>query len=111
VLSYDLAEDAVVVAKVQRTFNHIAREGYYEIGIQQDTLSATGEHPFFVLGAGWQTVKNLKKGDNLLSKNNGAIPVREVVRRVEHIRVYNLSVDQEHNYFVGRHRVLVHNKQ
>ena len=59
----------------------------------------------------WTAAINIEKGDYLYSENNEYLQVEDV--KVEKNSypsyVYNLSIGENHNYFVGEEQVLVHN--
>lgn len=74
------------------------------------TWTATGDHPVYVVGEGWQDAKDLAVGDLLL----GVVEERRLVTRVFDRgaqfgrTVYNLMVGNVHTFFVGAND-LVHN--
>jgi hypothetical protein len=75
-------------------------------------LSATGSHPFFVLGKGWTRARDLAAGDQLLALDRESVAVTNVSRErlTERVTTFNLHVEEAHNYFVGDGpSVLVHN--
>ncbi len=75
-----------------------------------ETLGATYGHPFWVEGEGWTQAGELVAGDVLFTERDGWLRVRQV-RGPPGVRtVYNLEVEEDHNYFVGRTRAWVHNK-
>jgi RHS repeat-associated protein len=77
---------------------------------EQETIGATLEHPFRVVGRGWVGAGALAAGDQLES-----LDVTSVLRvvKVEHGRqpraTYNLEIDSDHSYFVGKQGAWVHN--
>ncbi|MEK8019041.1 MAG: Hint domain-containing protein, partial [Candidatus Parabeggiatoa sp.] len=73
-----------------------------------EIIEATNEHPFYVVEKGWVGAENLTQGDVLLLKE-GNIKVVALVREQRKTVVYNLTVANAHNYFVGSDGVLVHN--
>ena len=98
-----------------------------------DVLRATGNHPFYVLkgeelasrpqpvdvpaeefsttGTGrWVEARALVKGDVLLTLNSGSLKVTGLTCKEENTEVYNLMVEDNHNYAVNREGFLVHNK-
>ena len=85
-------------------------EGIYQLEIDNETYFVTEEHPFFVVGKDWVKVKNLKIGDLLLSSNGEHLEIKTISNLNLRKTVYNITVDGHHNYFVGKNRVLVHNK-
>jgi intein/homing endonuclease len=116
VLAYDTVSGRASPGRVLRTFVHPYLEGSTLIRVN-DQLAATPEHPFFRNG-GWSPAGEIGLGDRLLRMEIGArggpafldAPVTmvrsEVIRN--DIAVYNLEIDELHDYFAGG--VLVHNK-
>jgi len=76
-----------------------------------ETINATDEHPMFVAenDEQWTQAKSLKQGDQLLSRDGIEIPIQRLTTKLELVTVYNLTVDQLHNYYVGEQGVLGHN--
>gem|GEM_PF-2131428 len=77
------------------------------------TIEATKEHPFFVIGSDskgtWIAAGNLKKGMKLLDAKGNYVEVEgiEIIKR--DTTVYNFEVEDWHTYFVGEGSVVVHN--
>lgn len=78
------------------------------LGITTDagTVRTTKGHPFWVVGNGWRVSKFLKPGDRL-STLTGTVSVTSL-EELPGSEVYNLVVDNSHNYFVGEQQMLVH---
>ncbi|RKZ85667.1 MAG: hypothetical protein DRR19_16030 [Candidatus Parabeggiatoa sp. nov. 1] len=74
-----------------------------------ESIEATAEHPFYIKGKGWNPANSLKVGQALQLHNGTTVVVKEVDTSVRVERVYNLTVANTHNYFVGGDGVLVHN--
>ncbi|GEM_PF-1082216 len=74
-----------------------------------ESLEATAGHPFYVQGKGWNVAANLKVGDVLRLHNGVTLVVKTVETSTRFAKVYNFSVAQNANYFVGSDGVLVHN--
>ena len=81
-----------------------------DIRIGDTTITATTEHPFWVVGAGWTAAGELRRGSALLTKDGVLVHVDTVERREGKFKVYNLDVSTTHTYFVGPLAVLVHNE-
>ena len=78
-------------------------------GGQREDITTTSEHPFFVDSLRWVPAADLRVGDRF-DLINGAQSVLIAVERVSGLRtVHNLTVDQDHTYFVGEAGVWVHN--
>jgi RHS repeat-associated protein len=73
-----------------------------------DTIEATTEHPFWVIGHGWQYAKMLVTGD-ILSLINGNIKIAEIIFDKRSVFVYNFNVSNAHTYYIGNDGILVHN--
>lgn len=74
-----------------------------------EQLEATAEHPFYIQGKGWNAAANLKVGDALLLHNGTTLVVKTLDTSVRVDAVYNFTVANLHNYFVGKDGVAVHN--
>ena len=116
VLAYDTETGRARPERVLRTFVHPYLAGSSLIHVN-DQLAATPEHPFFRNGA-WSPAGEIGLGDSLVRMEIGArggptflqTPVTSVHREVirSETAVYNLEIDELHDYFAGG--VLVHNK-
>jgi len=73
------------------------------------SIEATAEHPFYIKGKGWNPASSLKVGQVFVLHNGTTVVVEEVDTSVRTEKVYNLTVANTHNYYVGRDGVLVHN--
>jgi len=83
----------------------------YLVDIELETgnvIQTTGEHPFNV-GKGWVIADDLKVGDAIFSDSGEEIVVAGLTKYSEIVPVYNLTIEEVHNYFVGVDGVLGHN--
>jgi Pretoxin HINT domain len=81
-------------------------------GDKTDVVTATGGHPFWVDDQGrWLPAKELKAGDDLRTATGTRAEVIDTSVRIEYRKVYNLSVDGIHTYYVvaGSVPIVVHN--
>jgi RHS repeat-associated protein len=95
-----------VVAVIQN------EQQYQFVNITLDTgksIEATAEHPFYIKGKGWNPASSLKVGQVLVLHNGTTVVVEEIDTSVRTEKVYNLTVANTHNYYVGWDGVLVHN--
>jgi len=74
-----------------------------------DSIEATAEHPFYIKGKGWNPASSLKVGQALQLHNGTTVVINEIDTSSRVEKVYNLTVANTHNYFVGVDGVLVHN--
>ncbi|MEV1023023.1 polymorphic toxin-type HINT domain-containing protein [Streptomyces sp. NPDC050264] len=75
-------------------------------------LTATHEHPFWSPSQNkWVTTGDLKAGMTLLTANGTTVTVTANHSFTQHVRTYNLTIDELHTYYVlaGSTPVLVHN--
>jgi len=78
-----------------------------------ETLTTTPEHPFYVVGRGYVDAGQLGIGSLIVTRAGPAVVVQSyaVLSRPEGYTVYNLEVEDNHAYFVGKTNggVWVHN--
>ncbi len=74
---------------------------------KSETLTCTPEHPLFVEGSGWVEAGSLGVGSSIVSRAGPALTVANVAwHRAQTLAaqpytVYNLTVEDDHTYFVG----------
>ncbi|GGO00237.1 polymorphic toxin-type HINT domain-containing protein [Saccharibacillus kuerlensis] len=93
---------------VTATFNHIAEE-IYTIHVGGQKIESTYNHPFWVEGKGWTYVKDLKVGDELTQADGTQLEIEKIELEHRSARVYNMTVDEFHTYFVSDLGIWVHN--
>jgi len=94
---------------VTQTFERVATE-VVDIHIGKTTITATTEHPFWVVGAGWTVAGELRGGSALLTKDGVVVHVDTIERREGKFKIYNFEVANAHTYYVSEVGVLVHNQ-
>jgi hypothetical protein len=69
-----------------------------------EQITATREHPFFVEGQGFVPAGGLTVGNAIVTRAGPPLFVKRVEwhRRAEGYAVYNLVVEDDHTYFVGK---------
>ncbi|MCM3293460.1 HINT domain-containing protein [Paenibacillus sp. MER 180] len=108
VLSKDEVTGEVAYKKVTATFNHETDE-IYKIHVGGQTIESTFNHPFYVEGKGWTYVKDLKVGDLLVQSDGNTLEITSIELLHKHVKVYNMTVDGFHTYFVSDLGIWVHN--
>lgn len=93
---------------VTRTFTRTSSV-VLDIHVGKETITATPEHPFWVIGAGWTAAGELRRGSALLTKDGVIVHIDYVDRRQGLFSVYNFEVSTAHTYYVSRLGLLVHN--
>jgi RHS repeat-associated protein len=88
-------------------------EGYneYELVVAElfngDAIKATSNHPFYADNE-WIEAKDLTV-EMMLNSYDGEVAINSTSIDKEHQHVYNLTVKDNHNYYVGKNGVLVKN--
>ena len=110
VLAADPTTGETYAKPVVDTYVHDEVETYV-VETSAGAVTSTAEHPFYVEGKGWVPVRSLVSGDLLVDPEGIAAKVIEVVPTGETATVYNLHVEDLHNYHVGvgEHWIRVHN--
>ncbi|MBK9732880.1 MAG: LysM peptidoglycan-binding domain-containing protein [Chitinophagaceae bacterium] len=110
VYTYNIQTNEIEESKVLNTLERNTGE-IYEITTIDQTIFVTAEHPFYIEGKGWVTVKQLKVGDKFKTMNSKTVEqVKSLSLLQQSLTVYNIEVDGNHNYFVTSSSILVHNK-
>jgi len=110
VLSYDERTETTSYQPVMAVIQGEQRYQIIKITLDSgESIETTAEHPFYIKGKGWNPANSLKVGQALQLHNGTTVVVKEVDTSVRLERVYNLTVANTHNYFVGGDGVLVHN--
>lgn len=74
----------------------------------RDVLLVTPEHPFHT-PRGWVAAKALSPDDRIVRANETLASIVALEALDRRARVYNLTVDEAHTYFVGEGELWVHN--
>ena len=109
VISRNLSKDELEESTVLRAMAHEASE-IYTVMCNGDQIEVTAEHPFHVVGKGWTRTEDLMIGDKLYTIDGHSIAIEEISVATRKATVYNITVEGNHNYHVGRNAILVHNK-
>jgi intein/homing endonuclease len=82
------------------------------IDLGTEAIECTAEHPFWVVSRGWVRAGDLLRRDVLVSSDGTHVAIHSVSGRCteDQVPVYNITVEGSHTYFVGVHRIRVHNK-
>ena len=77
------------------------------------TITTTSEHPFYVKGRGFVRADSLGIGTHIVTRAGpgATVTATRIMTRVAGYTVYNLTLDGDHTYFVGKMAggVWVHN--
>jgi cysteine-rich repeat protein len=103
VLSYNEKSDKTEEGKVSEVFEHNVTD-YLVIN---GNLRVTPNHPMYVNGE-WIEIGEAVVGDTLKT-SNGKMEIKTIELIEEKVEVYNLEVEENHNYFAEGY--LAHNKE
>jgi Pretoxin HINT domain len=81
-----------------------------EVVVGKELLRVTSQHPFYVRNKGWIRAHKLARGDWLPTKGCCDVEIIKISEVSRKAAVFNISVEGQRNYFVGRQSLLVHNK-
>ena len=109
VYCYDFKNKKSVLRNVLATHKNKVN-GLIEIYIKKTKITSTSRHPFYVENKGWTPANDLKKGDVLKTIDSKIITVDNIKILNKEEEVYNFQVEENSNYYITNHRVLVHNE-
>ena len=75
-------------------------------------INTTENHPFYVEGKGWCAAAELEASDICRTKDGKVEVIASAVieEQEEPVTVYNLTIEDNHTYYVSNKEILVHNK-
>jgi hypothetical protein len=113
VLSFNEQTCETGYSETLQTFVHDVDEKMYRIRTEDDEVECTGIHKFYVDASGqklWRPAEFLEIGDVLVLADGSFKKIVEISAERKKTKVYNIQVAGNHNYCVGKSRMLVHNK-
>ena len=113
VYSYNEETNQIELNEVKTTFINYVDYDMCKIYIKDEVIESTNKHPYYVKGKAWTEARYLQIGDILMNSEGKEIKI-ENIETVKYDgnklkEVYNIEVNNNHNYFVGENKVLVHN--
>ena len=81
-----------------------------EITVENETLRTTASHPFITKNRGEVIAKWLEVGDELIDNNAKEHKITNIKKVKTNETVYEILVKDNHNYYVGKNKVLVSNE-
>ena len=111
VYTYNEQNGKIEEKPIQKTFINPSIETVTMTFENGETVENTKAHPYYVEGKGWAETKDLKEGDKILTQSGETEKIVNIETNIKpkEILVYNLSIQDNHNYFVGNTKLLVHN--
>lgn len=109
-LSFDLETGKVVESRVTDTHQEQV-DALVRMVVEGEEFYVNPDHRFYVANTHeWVAARNLQPGsDVLLSKTGKHLAVEKMKLIGGKSYIYDLTVEDTRNYFVGEHHVLVHN--
>ncbi|MBH5319866.1 Hint domain-containing protein [Paenibacillus sp. GSMTC-2017] len=108
VLAKDDQTGDVAYKEVRGLFQKQADQIYY-ITVEKEIIEVTEEHPFWIDGAGWTKVRDMKIGDLLVTSDGTKKAVEQIRKATVTSTVYNFEVQDYNSYFVTNLGIWVHN--
>ena len=87
-------------------------ETLYKLLVNGSIIEVTSLHRFYVKtesGYDWIAAKDLNVGDVVMNKEGHYYTIDSITNIQIKETVYNLSVEDNHNYYVTEDNILVHN--
>ena len=106
VSSWDRQEAVLTMQRIKAVHRAQDRE-VLRLDLEGEEICCTPAHRFFT--GEWVAASQLSQGDLLFTREGGLVTVRSINPLPGTHEVFNLSVADTQNYFVGKQGVLVHN--
>ena len=114
VLSFNESTGKNEYSEVIQVMNHFVKEEIYTLHIENEIIVATGIHKFLITYNNqitmWVPASELKVGDYVQFADGTLHQISQIDIEFKIKTVYNFEVSNNHNYYVGKNQVLVHNK-
>jgi len=113
VLSYNERTQLNEYSQVLETMIHIVYEPIYTLVVENEILEVTGNHRLYIERNNqylWLPVEELTLSDKVRYANGKFQPIDGIFTELCAITVYNFEVSNNHNYYVGKSKILAHNK-
>ena len=110
VYSFNLDNNEIELKEVLELIHSSAKDTY-KLTIGGKTVEMTSKHQVYIVDKGWTRAYNIKIGDMMLSASGDKVKITNIehIKYNEPIDTYNLTVEDNSNYFVTDIQVLVHN--
>lgn len=114
VMSYNIESNNNEYSKVIKTFEHKDTKDYlYKITSKSIVIEATSKHPICIKNNELEYIEaeKLKINDKLVDLNGNLHSIDKIEFNEIIDTFYNLEVEDNHNYYVTKNNILVHNKK
>lgn len=110
ILSYDESSKSLEIDHVTEIIERTETE-FVDLEINGNTIRSTTDHPYYnPIMECWISAGSLESGDYVLSVDELKKVSLKKIFTLESTKVFNLTTDKNHTYFVGYESVLVHNE-
>lgn len=110
VISYNFETSEREIKSITKIASHEV-SALYTVSTPAGDIRVTGDHPFYVVGVGEVLAMNLSAADKLMNYLGEEIGIKSVsVELTDEVTVYEIAIEDNHNYFVGEDSVLVFNE-
>ncbi len=109
VYGFDHEANCIKECKVKVNYSRKVSD-FLKVRLGAEEVTVTENHPFFVEDKGYIEIGKLQEGDEVFSISQKSIYLSYKEQVNEEVRVYNLTVEDCHNFIIGRGMILVHNK-
>lgn len=115
VLSYNIETKTNEYKKVTELFHHFNQEDIlYSITINDKVIEASSDHRFFIKtndSYDWLPAKDLIVGNIVKDSNENYLSITNITKKTIIENLYNIEVEDNHNYYVTESEILVHNRK
>lgn len=110
VISKNMVDGTNEKKVVSEKFIHDVKS-LYLIKTDKETLETTKEHIFYVKNREWIPAGKIEVGDILIDNKGNEVVVKSLLEKAVNEKVYNIEVEDNHNYYVVLSNILVHNSK
>ena len=109
VYSYNLNNNELELKEVINTILSYTKDTY-KVTIDGKIVEMSPKHQVYIIDKGWVRAYDLKVGDKMLKSDNTIIEIENIEYKVydKVIPTYNLTVEDNNNFYVSEIQVLVH---
>jgi hypothetical protein len=110
VISYNFTKAILELTPITKTFKKRASE-IIQLTVCNDVIQVDNSHKFYcpLLEKQWTTACNLQEHHFLLKGLGKIVSIDAIASVSEEKDVYCLSLQDNHNFFISQHEILVHN--
>lgn len=101
--------DEVELKPIEKVITH-SSDKIYEFSINNGTINTTYSHPFYTLEEGIIEAQFVSAGYHFKTQDNKELLIEKTCIKEQDETVYEIKVADNHSYFVGDSRILVHNE-